>query len=198
MQLRLFAQVLSGVAFALAVFATTTSNQPSYAESEKFFCTQEKGVPVTKVRTSRGNETFIRWVVKDFKKFPPQQRCNIVTKRFQRYYDNGALFITSRDNVNGYPVLCISDRKNAPCTTDNILVALKPGADVGVVLKQILDFRSGANATGGIPLSGSQYLTYEQGDLYLDVKQLVDSADSGDSNQSVTTTPQSPTVEPRF
>jgi hypothetical protein len=67
MQLRLFAQVLSGVALALALVTTTTSNQPSYAEGEKFFCTQEKGVPVTKVRTTRENETFIRWVVKDFK-----------------------------------------------------------------------------------------------------------------------------------
>jgi hypothetical protein len=198
MQLRLFAQILPGVALALVLIATTASSQPSYAESNKFFCAEEKGVPVTKVRTSRGNETFIRWVVKDFKKFPPQQRCTIVTKRFQRYYDNGALFITSRNNVNGYPVLCISDRKNAPCTTDNILVTLKPGADAGVVLKQMLDFRSGANATGGIPLSGSQYVTYEQGDLYLDVKQLVDSADSGNSNQSVITTPQSQPVEPRF
>lgn len=126
MQLRLLTHKLrriatSAVISVLAVGSTiTTSNQPSDARQNKFFCTQEKGVPVTKVRTSRGNETFIRWVVTDFKKFPPAQRCQIVSARFQRYYDNGSLFINSRDNFNNYPVLCITNRKGAPCTADNI------------------------------------------------------------------------------
>ncbi|NEU74288.1 hypothetical protein PI95_017410 [Hassallia byssoidea VB512170] len=66
MQLKLFAQILPGVATAFGTLAlglaiaTTTSNQPSYAGNNKFFCTQENGIPVTKVRSSRGNETFIR------------------------------------------------------------------------------------------------------------------------------------------
>lgn len=135
MQLRLSAQILPGVATAsvisvLALTVTTTiDNQPSYAGGNKFFCTQEGNTPVTKVRTSRGPETFIRWVVQDFKKFPPAQRCKIVSTRFQRYYDNGSLFITTRDNFNNYPVLCIANRKGTPCTSENVLVTLKPGTD---------------------------------------------------------------------
>ncbi|WP_026734904.1 COP23 domain-containing protein [Fischerella sp. PCC 9605] len=206
MQLRLFGQILPGVAttsvtsaLALAAIAITTSNQPSYAGGNKFSCAKLNGVPVTMVRTSRGNETFIRWKDEYFSKsIDRMSRCQAVTDRFQRYYDNGNLFITSRENVNNYPVLCIANRKGAPCTSDNILITLKPGTDIGRVLKQMLDFRRGVG-TEPIELSGSQYLTYEDGDLYLDVKQLVDSADSEDNNQSsVTKTPQSAPVEPRF
>ncbi|WP_062287473.1 COP23 domain-containing protein [Nostoc piscinale] len=123
MQLKLVAQLLPKVAAAsvtslLVVGISVT--EPSYAGPSKFFCTQEGGIPVTKVRTPRGNETFIRWVVDDFKKFPPANRCQTVTARFQRYYDNGSLYITSRDNFNSYPVLCIANRKGVPCTTENM------------------------------------------------------------------------------
>jgi len=201
MQLRLFAQILPGVATAfgtlvVGAIATTTSNQPSYAGNNKFFCTQEDGIPVTKVRSSRGNETFIRWVVTDFKKFPASQRCKIVSARFQRYYDNGSLFITSRDNFNGYPVLCIANRKGIPCTSENILVTLKPGSDTGVTLKQIIDFRRGV-AASPVNLSGCQAITYDNGDLYLDVKQLVDGKECGQSSSS-TNIPKTEFVEPRF
>ncbi|MCC5624811.1 COP23 domain-containing protein [Nostoc sp. CHAB 5715] len=185
MQLRLFARVLPGVAttsvisaLALAV-ATTTSNQPSYARNNKFFCTQERGVPVTKVRTSRGNETFIRWVVKDFKKFPPSERCKIVSTRLQRYYDNGSLFIRSEFNFNNHPVLCIANRKGIPCTSDNVLVTLKPGTDLGRVYQQIIAFRRGV-AGKPLDLTGKcrPYTEYD-GDLYLDVKRLVDDKQCG-------------------
>jgi len=179
MQLRLFARVLPGVAtasmisaLALAV-ATTTSNQPSYARGNKFFCTEEGGTPVTKVRTSRGNETFIRWVVKDFKKFPPKERCKIVSVRFQRYYFSGSLFIRSKNKFEDkYPVLCVVNKEGAPCTSENLLVTLQRGTDVGRVLQQIIDFRRGV-AGKPIELSGC-HSTDERGDLYIDVKQLVD------------------------
>ncbi|MGF1990185.1 MAG: COP23 domain-containing protein [Nostoc sp. ZfuVER08] len=176
MQLRLFARVLPGIATASVISAlavTTTSNYPSYATGNKFFCTEENGIPVTKIRTSRGNQTFIRWVVKDFKKFPPKQRCKIVTAKFQRYYDNGSLYITSRDNFNSYPVLCIANRKGASCEKENVLVTLKPGTDTGRVLQQMVNFRRSAGESV-IDLSGCQAFSYEEGEVYLDVKQLVD------------------------
>jgi hypothetical protein len=182
------------VAHVIGIFA----NQPSYAENNKFFCTQENGVPVTKVRTSRGNETFIRWTVQDFKKFPPLTRCRAVSARFQRYYDNGQIFITSRDNFQGYPVLCIANRKGTPCTKENILVTLKPGTDTGKTLKQMLDFRRGVG-TAAINLSGGQHITYDDGDLYLDVKGLVDEDTVTGTNQSGSrNTPKVEPVEPRF
>lgn len=197
MQLKILAHRLSGIATSAVISALSlgivsiTSNHPSDASTNKFFCSQEGGVPITKVRTPRGNETFIRWVVKDFKKFSPAQRCKIVSARFQRYYDNGSLFITSRDNFNNYPVLCITNRKGASCTSDNILVTLKPGTDTGRVLRQMLDFRRGVGESV-INLSGCQAFTYDQGDVYLDVKELVD------GKGCVSSSPNAESVEPRF
>ncbi|MGH1394320.1 MAG: COP23 domain-containing protein, partial [Trichormus sp.] len=138
---RLLAQLLPAVASLTSFLALGFAViKPIYAGSNKFFCTQEGNIPVTKVRTSRGPETFIRWVVQDFKKFPPSERCRIVSVRFQRYYDNGLLFITTRRNFNNYDVICIAHRQNVPCRAEDVLVTLKPGTDMTRVLKQILAF----------------------------------------------------------
>ncbi|AKG22119.1 COP23 domain-containing protein [Calothrix sp. 336/3] len=193
MQLKL-GQILSAamtVAISSVVIVANVSNQPSYAGNQKFICRTENGVSVTKVYTPRrGYETFIRWVVKDFKKFPPSQRCKMVTARLQRYYDNGKVYITERNELNGYPVLCIANTKGSDCAKDNILVTLKPGTDTGKILRQIIAFRD--RATGEpINLSGSNYATYVNGDVYIDIKQLVDA----DTSQSK---PQLTPVEPRF
>ncbi|MBW4612299.1 MAG: COP23 domain-containing protein [Desmonostoc vinosum HA7617-LM4] len=204
MRLKLFAQVLPGLATASAISALAlaiaiTDNQPSYAEGNKFFCTQEKGVPVTKVRTSRGPETFMRWVFKGFERsgFDPKARCRAVSARLERYYDNGSLFFTSRDNVNGYPVICISNRKGVPCSSENILVTLKRGTNAQVTLKQIHDFRRGVSPTA-IDLGGKNPLSYFDGELYLDVKQLVDAEGENNTQPSTNNTPSSLTVEQRF
>ncbi|MFK0734667.1 MAG: COP23 domain-containing protein [Gloeotrichia echinulata HAB0833] len=160
----------------MSAFVTTaTINQPSYAGSTKFFCKQINDTPVTMVRTSRGNEPMIRWVVKDFTRsgFNPLQRCQAVSQRFQRYYDNGRLYMTSRDNLNGYPVLCIAKSIGGSCSGQDILITLKKGTDPGTVLEQIYALRSSANSQP-ILLSGSKYVSYVNGDWYLDVKQLVD------------------------
>ncbi|MBG1260741.1 COP23 domain-containing protein [Nostoc commune] len=200
MQLSLFAHKLPGIAIASVIsvlalaVATTTSNQPSYAGNNKFFCAQEGNIPVTKVRTSRGNETFIRWVVEDFKKFPPLKRCQIVSARFQRYYDNGLLLITSRENFNNFPVLCIANRKGVPCKSEDLLVTLEPGTDTGRVLRQIIDFRVKGEP---VNLSGCQAITYDQGNLYLDVKQLIDDSKCSQSSSSKNNLKTEP-VEPRF
>jgi Circadian oscillating protein COP23 len=158
MQLRLFTQILPAVLASTVTSLAISATQPSYAGNNKFFCTQEGNVPMTKIRTSRGNETFIRWVVEDFKKYPALKRCQLVSSRFQRYYDNGKVFITTRNNVNGYPVLCIANRKNTPCTAENILVTLKPGSDTGKVLNQMNDFRRGVGSEA-LNLSGCQVIS---------------------------------------
>ncbi|MBW4612647.1 MAG: COP23 domain-containing protein [Desmonostoc vinosum HA7617-LM4] len=181
MQLKLFYRisprvVTASVMSALAlVVATTIDNQPSYAVKTLFFCTQERGVPVTKIRTSRGNETFIRWAVQDFKKYPPAKRCQIISARLQRYYEQGWFFITSRDNFNNYPVLCIAYRKGVPCESANLLLTFKPGTDTRKVLQQMLNYRR-FPVGEPIDLSECQVFSYDQeGNLYLDVKQFVDS-----------------------
>lgn len=204
-------------AFVMASLATcafvATSNQTSYARRSKFYCAVLNGVPITWVRTSRGREQFILWVVKDFSAsgFTPLKRCIAVSAKFRRYYDSGTLYITSRSNVNSYPVLCVANRKRRRCSRKNILVTLRPGTDAGRVLKQILAFRRGAS-NKPVELSGSELVTYENGEFYLDVKALVDTSDVDESRESeaintdlsegseseTTNTDDSEILEPRF
>ncbi|MDF5718088.1 MAG: COP23 domain-containing protein [Rhizonema sp. NSF051] len=168
------------VATAITISTTATINHPSYAGSKsKFSCTKLNGIPVTMVKTSRGNEPMIRWVDRGFisSGYTPQERCQTVSTKFQRYYDNGKLYLTGRDNLNGYPVLCIANRQGASCSPENVLVTLKPGTDPGAALQQILDFRRSAK-TPPVELSGSQSVSYVDGNFYLDLKQIVDTADN--------------------
>ncbi|MDJ0735430.1 MAG: COP23 domain-containing protein [Nostocaceae cyanobacterium] len=150
MKLGKFSRVWQGMVgyFAIAsltgfaVIASTT--QPSYAGRSKFYCAVLNGIPYTWVKTVRGDEKFIRWSSNAFN-MSPLERCKIVSARFRRYYDNGRFYITGRDNVNGYPVLCIFNRRGGGCSSKNILMTLQKGSDPGFVLQQILDFRRGAD-----------------------------------------------------
>lgn len=44
--------------------------------------------------------------------------------------------------------MCIANRKGIPCTSDNVLVTLKPGTDLGRVYQQIIAFRRGVAEKG--------------------------------------------------
>ncbi len=171
MNIRTVTQVATAIALG---FVTTVSFvKPSYGGGSKFYCAVLNGVPITWVRTSRGKEPFIRWVNPSFNVIP-LERCKIVSAKFRRHYDNGRFHITGRDDVNGYPVLCISNRQGGSCSSQNVLVTLEPGSDPGFIMQQILDFRRGADGSI-IELSGDKFIQYVDGEFYLDVKKLVDS-----------------------
>ena len=173
MNFRTFTQIATVI--ALGFVTTFRIAQPSYARRSKFYCAVLNGEPITWVRTSRGAESFIRWVSPALAfDTPPLERCKVVSARFQRYYDNGRFYITGRDNVNNSPVLCISNRRGGGCSSRNVLVTLQQGSDPGFVIQQILNFRRDANGTT-IVLSGNEFIQYVNGEFYLDAKKLVDS-----------------------
>ena len=146
----LFSQVWIGVTrtvtlASLTVLATTAvSNQPSYAGSATFYCGQSKGVPVTFARTQDGRKrAIIHWTSNAY--FPPpwtaQRRCEEVSRRFQRSYDNGTLKNINPGVLKNQPVICAGTRLNAPCTDNNLLFTLKRGSDPSVTLSRLLDQR---------------------------------------------------------
>ncbi|MDJ0693593.1 COP23 domain-containing protein [Mastigocoleus sp. MO_188.B34] len=171
MNIRTVTQVATAIALG---FVTTISFiKPSYGGGSKFYCAVLNDVPITWVRTSRGKEPFIRWASDAFD-VSPLQRCKIVSARFRRYYDNGRFYFTGREDLNGYPVLCISERPGGGCSSQNILVTLKKGSDPGFIIQQILYFRRGAAKEPIIELSGDKFIQYVDGEFYLDVKKLID------------------------
>ncbi len=153
MKQRLFSQVLTGVAIAFST--TATLNQASYAEGATFYCGKSNGEPTTFVRTQDGKKLpMIRWVSDYFTGLTPQQRCQQVSRRFQRSYDNGTLRYIKAGMLNGQPVVCAASEKNAACTDRTLLFTLKRGSDPDATARQLFDRRALAagntvNQSGG-------------------------------------------------
>ncbi|BAZ87904.1 COP23 domain-containing protein [Dolichospermum compactum] len=171
MKLKPILQILSGLTItpiiALAV------HQPSYA-GEKYDCDTSTKDPITYVRTNRGREPMLLWQSNYFRT-SKQERCRIVSDRLQRYDDNKMIpYLTSRKNINGYPVLCIVDRVRGNCLKEDVVVTLQPGTDSGRVLRQIKYFRRGAAGARPVPLSGSKTMFYEDGDFYINLNEILE------------------------
>lgn len=179
MKLRLFAPVLTGLARALgiatlaALGTTPILNQPSLAEGATFFCGTSKGVPVTYARTPRGNVPMIRWV--DNKSFAsawtPRRRCQEVSRRFQRNYDNGTLKTLKTARLKGQPVVCAASSQDAPCTDRTLLFTLKPESNAELTVARLMDSR-GLAAGNIVNQSGCQ----DDCPIYLNVDVYLDNA----------------------
>lgn len=130
-----------GIASLAAIGIAANFNLPSYAQTTTFFCGNNKGVPVTYARTPRGNKLMIRWA--DNKYFPPpwtpQRRCQEVSRRFQRNYDNGTLKFLNSGTVKGQPVICAASSSDDPCTEKTLLFTLKRGTDANRVMQKLMD-----------------------------------------------------------
>jgi hypothetical protein len=125
---------------------------PAEAGGQGFYCDTSGRVPVTKVRTSRGDETFIRWNT-GRRGYSPLRRCQEVAARFERQRTRGRLFLTSRARVNGQPVICYTETEGGSCNSGNVLVTLKRGVNHRSALRRFTDFQSGAS-NRALELSG--------------------------------------------
>ncbi len=160
MNLEISSQVLTwGVrAFGVGVLTTlvtaTILHQPSYAGDATFRCDTSKykgkSVPTTFVFTQDGRKVpLIYWISDYFPGVTPQQRCQQVSYRFQRSFDNGTLRYIKTGILNKEPVVCGTAEKNATCTNKNFLFTLKRGSDPDATARQLFDRRALAagNAT---------------------------------------------------
>jgi hypothetical protein len=125
----------------LTVFAATTTNQPSYANNMKFFCEESKGIPTTFARREDGRKMpIIRWV-SSYSFLTPLQRCQEVSRRFQKSYDNGTLKTIITGTINEQSVICAVVSTNDACTNATVLFTLKRGDNGKTVLERLLDRR---------------------------------------------------------
>ena len=169
---RLFVRVLTGLAVALGATATISTG-PSDALAQRFFCGRDTNsrygeVPASIARTARGDVPMIHWVsnwIKD-PRWTPQARCEDVSRRFQRYYDNGMLKYMRTGEFKDYPVICVASRKGGSCREQDVLVTLERGSDAKDVLKQMMDLR--IQIRGPLELS-NDLLFYEDGEAYIDI-----------------------------
>lgn len=131
-----------GIASLSALSITTYFNLPSYAQSTTFFCANNKGVPVTYARTPRGKVPMIRWRNDFGGGWNRQRRCEDVSQRFQRNYDNGTLKSITTGTIKGYPVVCAATSFDEACTEKTVLFTLKQGTNANRVVENLLDSRA--------------------------------------------------------
>ena len=132
-------RILMGLTIALGAIATQI--QPSYA-GNKFFCGYRNNQPATFVRTSRGNVPIISWVDNSFPPpWTPLKRCQVISARFEQFYDNGTLNYIKAGWRDDQPVLCVAAYRGGGCLPNGVLVTLKSRADPNLTLQRLLDRR---------------------------------------------------------
>lgn len=149
MRQNLIYKIATGITLtSLTVLTTITLiHQPSHAKNRVFECGtteyESKKVPATFAYTQDGRKVMvIRWVSGYFsKRMTDRERCNIVSNRFQRFYDHGILRYLNGGWVNKLPVVCAVANIDASCTNKNTLYTLKPGSNPQIAARELLDRR---------------------------------------------------------
>jgi Circadian oscillating protein COP23 len=169
-------RVLPGMLLLGTILSIDSSwAQPTQAQpSRKFQCELVAGIPTTVVKTVRGNIPTIHWVKSFTGRYNDvNQRCTEVSTRLDRFNRSGKLKFIRTGNVNNYPVLCVDTGVSGnTCPMTSVLVTLPKGSDSSHILQQMLDLR--ARAAGKIiQLSGTQLVSYRNGDAYVNIDRLL-------------------------
>jgi Circadian oscillating protein COP23 len=122
-----------------------------------FYCGQsddpigKKNLPTTLVMVP-GREkplALIRWKSEYFVKYTPQERCGIVSPKFQAAYNARRLnyLATGQHKKTGQSIVCGLASEDESCEDDsNLLFTLKPYSSRDLVLRQLLGiFRGDSN-----------------------------------------------------
>lgn len=144
--------------------ATLATINPAAANpvNTKFSCGTSRGVPATMARTSRGDVAVIQWIsTLGDGIYTPKVRCDIVSKRFQEFYDQGTLNFLTTGIKNRLPVICVAHQKGGACK--DMLFTLKPGANPGRTLQRLMNVKSRASG----PLNESAARVYIDMDNFL-------------------------------
>jgi hypothetical protein len=159
---RLFSGFITAAIASTAVMAPFSDVNAEPAES-RFSCLSRNGTPATVALTKRGPVPVINWTsTLGDGVYTPQVRCDIVSKKFQQFYEDGTLNFLTTGRKNGYPVVCVALYKGGACTND--LFTLKPGSNPGRTLRQLMAVKTGS--TGPLNESAARE--------YIDVKALLE------------------------
>jgi hypothetical protein len=169
------------VIFSLIIFSSLT--EPIYAQKaqSKYSCLVSNGVPRTIVDTKRGKIELIIWKSNFFgSKWSPESRCQEVSKRFQRFADEGNLRYVTTGKMNGTNVICVGDKRVSgyECRKDGLLITLQPQDNPMTVMNELFDINNRIRG-GGIQRGGA-----------IDLVRFLENAPILDSSQ--VTEPSSP------
>ncbi len=159
--------------FSLALASNLTIGTVANANGNSFFCgTNQNGEPTTIARTPQADVPLIVWKTNQFgPEYSPQQRCQIVSAKFQDFYSRGILKYLTTGRENRLNVICAAQSQDSSCET--LYTISDQRADPGTKLKELLQMQM--NATGPVIIETNTR-------IYIDMNQYLRDA----VNQGVT------------
>ena len=157
MNFKFIKQWLTIGCFSLAVISGLTQHTQAQQSRRRasFFCGTEGGQPATIARLPEkdGNtplKTLIIWKIDDFKGYPPEKRCRLVSQKFQDNQNTGHLNYIVSGQANGWPVLCASKQNYnyiVDCPDPNILMTFLQGDDSQEMIRKLQQINTGDSNT---------------------------------------------------
>ncbi|EAZ90505.1 COP23 domain-containing protein [Crocosphaera chwakensis] len=161
MRLNLLATVVTvGATMGMSSFGLNSSMQAK-SVGTNFLCQNWQGVPTTLAKTPEQESVpVLVWQSEYFNDsgYDASTRCQLVSGRFQYFYNNGQLKYLTTGRMNRMPVVCVTQRQGGGC--EGLLFTLKPGTDPTQTLKQLMAVRFRSSG----PLnetSGRVYINFE-------------------------------------
>jgi hypothetical protein len=117
------------------------SIEPNHIIPPKYACTKQAEGLMTTVDTYRGKISLIEWSSTFFgPQFSPEKRCEIVSSRFQTFWDQKVLSYISTGVLNNYNVICVSNAEGQ-CLPDGLLLTLEPQDNPDQVLRDLFSLK---------------------------------------------------------
>lgn len=157
--------------FSLTVGTILFSHGSAVSQKPTFICgTSKDGLPATIVQSPKhGEVALITWNSGFFKEggFDDQTRCNIVSEKMQKYYDQDTLKYFVAGKVNRQPAICVVSSEESPCNNDSLLFTLKPGSNAEETVQRLFDMKSGASGEGlyentNVSAGERTYISFEE------------------------------------
>ena len=143
--------------FSLAVIFGLTQHTQAQQSRRKasFFCGTDGGKPATIAQLPKKDDntplkTLIIWEIDDFKGYPPEKRCRLVSQKFQYNQNTGHLKYIVSGKANGWPVLCASKQNYnyiVDCPNSNVLMTLLQGDDSQDMIRKLQQLNTGDSNT---------------------------------------------------
>ncbi len=157
-------------ALGLTTFAFILGTSPSFSQDNAsanqpdkvtFLCASiydnpsGQRIPAT-VAWNPQRKTHVRvigWKSEYFEKggWTPQKRCQVVSEKFQKFYEAGRLDYLKTGTSRGYPVICAPKTAGGNCNGDNQLFTIKFGSNPDLVWQQLVGiFENNGNQQGTV------------------------------------------------
>ena len=143
--------------FSLAIISGLTHHTQAQQSRRRasFFCGTDGGEPATIARLPQNNgntipKTLIIWKINDFKGYPPEKRCRLVSQKFQDNQNTGHLKYIVSGKANSWPVLCASKQNYdyiVDCPNSNVLMTLLQGDDSQEMIRKLQQINTGDSNT---------------------------------------------------